>query len=220
MADKIMRLSQVSRKLNIGKNTIIDFLATKGYKVEDNPNYKINEEQLSLLSKEFADSALDKEEASSLSIGSKHSENVVIDSTTDSKEQQDDDEEEIFIKSHHLTKTDVKETPDQDQDAEEKDSDIISTSAPKLQGIKVLGKIELDPKKKSTPAQTEAEKPKNRKRNLKKPLSRKTKKQLKNQKNLKKRKKKIKFRNLRKKKLKKHLRSLRNQKKKRKRKRK
>ncbi len=160
MADKIMRLSQVSRKLNIGKNTIIDFLATKGYKVEDNPNYKINEEQLSLLSKEFADSALDKEEASSLSIGSKHSENVVIDSTTDSKEQQDDDEEEIFIKSHHLTKTDVKETPDQDQDAEEKDSDIISTSAPKLQGIKVLGKIELDPKKKSTPAQTEAEKPK------------------------------------------------------------
>ena len=33
---------------------------------------------MDLLSKEFADSALDKEEASSLSIGYKHSENVVI----------------------------------------------------------------------------------------------------------------------------------------------
>jgi translation initiation factor IF-2 len=56
----MMRLSQVARKLNIGKNTIIEFLDSKGYKIEDNPNFKIGGEQLDLLSREFADSALDK----------------------------------------------------------------------------------------------------------------------------------------------------------------
>ena len=71
MAARMMRLSQVARKLNIGKNTIIEFLDSKGFKIEDNPNFKIDGEQLDLLSKEFADSALDKEEASSLSIGTK-----------------------------------------------------------------------------------------------------------------------------------------------------
>ena len=157
MADKIMRLSQVARKLNIGKNTIIDFLASQGYKVEDNPNYKINGEQLSLLAKEFADSALDKEEASSLSIGSKHSENVVIDSTSDAKTPQDEDEEEILIKSHQIEKSETSEAPDQEH--EEEKPGYIPTSSPKLKGIKVLGKIELDPKKKAQPEVSLPEKP-------------------------------------------------------------
>ncbi len=46
----MMRLSQVARKLNIGKNTIIEFLDSQGIKIEDNPNFKINGEQLELLS--------------------------------------------------------------------------------------------------------------------------------------------------------------------------
>mgnify|MGYP006176519051 FL=1 len=83
----IMRLSQVARKLNIGKNTIVDFLSSKGFKIEDNPNFKITQDQLNLLSKEFADSALDKEEASGLKIGSKLSGNVVIDAEDDEKSQ-------------------------------------------------------------------------------------------------------------------------------------
>ena len=38
MAVRMMRLSQVARKLNIGKNTIIEFLDSQGFKIEDNPN--------------------------------------------------------------------------------------------------------------------------------------------------------------------------------------
>ncbi len=152
----MMRLSQVARKLNIGKNTIIDFLASKGFKVEDNPNFKIDSNQLDILSKEFAESALDKEEASSLSIGVKHSENVVIETHHEHKEKKDDEDEEILIKSHQIEKpsSDATEPQTKEPSDEDKSSEEIKTEAPKLKGIKVLGKIDLEkPKPKETPVE-------------------------------------------------------------------
>ena len=71
------RLSQVARKLNVGKNTILDFLKEKGHEVDSNPNSKIPQEQYDMLAREFADSAHDKEEASELTIGGK-TDNLVI----------------------------------------------------------------------------------------------------------------------------------------------
>ena len=62
--EKLIRLGQASRKLNVGHNTILDFLAKKGFDVENNPNAKLSQEQFALLSKEYASSAHDKEEAS------------------------------------------------------------------------------------------------------------------------------------------------------------
>ncbi len=70
-----MRLSQVARKLNIEKNTIIEFLESQGFKIDDNPNFKIDVEQQDLLSKEFGNSAFDIEEAKNLSIGRKNEDN-------------------------------------------------------------------------------------------------------------------------------------------------
>ncbi len=74
--EKMMRLSQVARKLNVGRNTIIDFLSAKGHSVDSSPNAKVNGEQYSLLAKEFAASASEKEEASHLTIGNKHVEEL------------------------------------------------------------------------------------------------------------------------------------------------
>jgi translation initiation factor IF-2 len=70
--EKMLRLGQVARKLNVGIATIVESLAKKGYEVENNPNSKINMAQVELLNKEFKSSALDKEEASHLSIGKRH----------------------------------------------------------------------------------------------------------------------------------------------------
>ena len=154
----MMRLSQVARKLNIGKNTIIEFLKEKGFDVEDNPNYKINDEQLGILSREFADSALDKEEASSLSIGTKHSGNVVIDASKELKHRQEEDEEEFFIKSHHIEKSAPEAPVEEEKEPEEEKPEEIATEKPKLKGIKVLGKIDLDSKKKIKTEEKEAEK--------------------------------------------------------------
>jgi len=78
-SEKTMRLSQLARTLNVGTATIVDFLAEKGFVVENKPNSKVVGEQVTLLKRKFSDSAQDKEEASELVIGTKHSPNVVID---------------------------------------------------------------------------------------------------------------------------------------------
>jgi len=70
--EKMMRLGQIARKLNVGTATIVESLAKKGYEVENNPNSKITLDQVSMLEKEFKSSALEKEEASHLSIGKRH----------------------------------------------------------------------------------------------------------------------------------------------------
>lgn len=48
-----IKLIQVQRKLNVGINTVVEFLHRKGYTVEDNPNTRISDEQYALLVKEF-----------------------------------------------------------------------------------------------------------------------------------------------------------------------
>ena len=49
-----IRLNKVTRDLNVGISTVVEFLQKKGFAVEANPNTKINEEQYALLVKEFS----------------------------------------------------------------------------------------------------------------------------------------------------------------------
>jgi len=169
MADeKTMRLSQAARKLNVGRHTILDFLTEKGFEVDSSPNSKISAEQFAMLSKEFAASAHEKEEASSMTIGTKHTENVVIDSDSDVPSN-NEDEESVLIKNLS-TKPEKKEEkpepapePEKKPEAEKKEEKKEEEKEkeekeekPKLQGIKVLGKIDLEekgPKKQDKPAE-------------------------------------------------------------------
>ena len=154
-----MRLSQVARKLNVGLSTIAEHLETKGFEVEHKPNAKISMEQFEMLAKEFASSAMDKEEASSLTIGQKHSDNLVIDSESDTTAKKRDEEEEIFIKNMSAPQEEATEAPaeppaveaeppavEEEEQEEEKTPEPAPTKT-KLQGIKVVGKIDLDTKK-------------------------------------------------------------------------
>ncbi len=171
--EKMMRLNQVTRKLNVGLSTITDHLANKGFEVENNPNAKISIEQFNMLAKEFASSALDKEEASGLTIGSKYYENQVIDSGRRKEESHADDEEEFFIKNLEDKKVQKsvaekkEEVPAQqrmesNKPAQQKEEQEAS-DAPKLPGFKVVGKIDLDTlnkkKQQTAPVQPKEEKP-------------------------------------------------------------
>ena len=146
--EKMIRLGQASRKLNVGHNTILEFLAKKGFTVENNPNTKLTPEQYAMLAKEYASSASEKLEASGLTIGTKHVENVVIEREKEAKKRLDD-EESIMIKN--LGSKDLKGKD------EGKQPEKVEREKPKLEGIKVLGKIELE--KKAAAAKTEAEAP-------------------------------------------------------------
>ncbi len=135
--EKLIRLSQAARKLNVGHNTILDFLGKKGFEVDNNPNAKLTPEQYAILSKEFASSATEKLEASGLSIGVKHADNIVLDTDKDQAKKRIEDEERIMIKNLGSKDLKVREEPRPDKVEREK---------PKLEGIKVLGKIDLEKK--------------------------------------------------------------------------
>ncbi|WKZ59441.1 MAG: translation initiation factor IF-2 [Cyclobacteriaceae bacterium] len=138
--EKLIRLSQAARKLNVGHHTILDFLAKKGHEVENNPNAKLTPDQFALLSKEFAASATEKMEASGLTIGAKHTDNLVIESEKEVVAKKSKDEEEsIMIKNLGATEIKTKE---------ETKPEKVERDKPKLEGIKVVGKIELEKKAK------------------------------------------------------------------------
>ncbi|MEJ7643037.1 MAG: translation initiation factor IF-2 [Chryseolinea sp.] len=134
--EKLIRLSQAARKLNVGHNTILEFLGKKGFEVENNPNAKLTPEQVGLLSKEFASSATEKLEASGLSIGVKHVENVGAEKEA-FKKRVDEEESNIMIKNLGSKEVKGKEEPKTEK---------VEAPKPKLEGIKVVGKIELDKK--------------------------------------------------------------------------
>jgi len=135
--EKLIRLSQAARKLNVGHNTILDFLLKKGFEVENNPNAKLTPEQIILLSKEFASSATEKLEASGLSIGVKHVDTHIETEKETVKKRVEDEESNIMIKNLGSKDLKVKE---------ESKLEKVEREKPKLEGIKVVGKIELEKK--------------------------------------------------------------------------
>ena len=151
MAGPMIRLNQAARKLNVGIDTVIDFLGQKGFDVERSPNTKITSEQFDMLAKEYADSAHEKEEASGLVIGTKTTENVVIKADSVSQAQEDfKKDEEIRITETSPTSPVKEETPVVKEIPSEP---VVAktespTEKPTLQGFKVVGKIDLDAHKK------------------------------------------------------------------------
>jgi len=149
--EKMIRLGQASRKLNVGHNTILEFLAKKGFTVENNPNAKLTAEMFALLAKEYASSASEKIEASILTIGQKHTENLTIQSDAESHRKKVTEEDNILIKN--LGSNEIKS-----KEKEEAKPEKVQRDA-KLEGIKVLGKIDLEKKKKEPATPTAEVKP-------------------------------------------------------------
>ncbi|EGK03033.1 hypothetical protein [Dysgonomonas gadei] len=52
-----IRLIKISKDLNVGISSLVEFLHKKGFDVESNPNAKVDGEQHELLVKEFGNNA-------------------------------------------------------------------------------------------------------------------------------------------------------------------
>jgi translation initiation factor IF-2 len=158
--EKMMRLGQIARKLNVGIATIVESMAKKGFEVENNPNSKISMDQFSVLAKEFKSSAQEKEEASHLSIGKRHHESFTIEADSDAREEP----KPVPVKEEK--KVEVKEpasAPKLEPIAVAPEKEVVvepkvAPEAPKLPGIKVLGKIDLSSRVEPTPAPNKEEK--------------------------------------------------------------
>ncbi|MFT4032018.1 MAG: translation initiation factor IF-2 [Siphonobacter sp.] len=125
MAEEIqtMRLNVAARKINVGMGTIVDRLSAKGFKIDNNPNTKLTAEQLQVLAKEFNAPDLVKE-------GPKPVEPAVT-----ARPKADDDLPLYFRNSSEEIKVEAKPVEPVQPTVKEE---------PKLPGLKVLGKIDLE----------------------------------------------------------------------------
>jgi translation initiation factor IF-2 len=142
--EKMMRLGQIARKLNVGTATIVESLAKKGYEVENNPNSKITLDQVSMLEKEFKSSALEKEEASHLSIGKRHEPTASEQDLPKQEKAVEPIPVPAPVQAPQVTPAPVAKAP-------EPVVEKIASEAPKLEGIRVLGKVDLSKKLAPTP---------------------------------------------------------------------
>ena len=151
----MMRLSQAARKLNVGRNTIVEFLGDKGFEIDRSPNAKISSEQFDMLAKEFAASASEKEEASHLTIGTKHVEEISSkQAETAVEEPKADIPEPTPAKTPAPEVVEESIAKEEESKAEEPAPEPVEEE--KKSGLKVVGKIDLDKgKKKPKPKKEE-----------------------------------------------------------------
>lgn len=117
-----IRLNKVTRDLNVGITTVVEFLQKKGYTIEASPNAKITEEQYAVLVKEFS---TDK--------------NLKIESEKFSQEKQNKDRNKASISIEGFESKKEKE-------------EVVKTVIPEeaRPKLKQVGKIDLDNLNKKT----------------------------------------------------------------------
>jgi translation initiation factor IF-2 len=139
MAGKPIRLGKAAGELNVGIQTLIDFLRSKGIKIDTNPNTRLEPEHFDLLCQEFAadqnlkeqsKSAARRERRESISLKDKPSETP----TVEVEEEEDDVTINIEeIKQQVYTDVAKEETPKTSESSN--DSNDIK--------VQVVGKIDL-----------------------------------------------------------------------------
>ena len=131
--EKTMRLSLVAKQINMGTSTILQFLSAKGHKVDNNPNAKLNYEQLSLLANEYgANHLLATDEAPKKPV-----EELVVPAPV--VEEKKPEPVAVVEVAPEPVKAVVPEVPVVKEETPE-------PVAEKQVGLKVLGKIDLDKK--------------------------------------------------------------------------
>ncbi|MBM3160008.1 MAG: translation initiation factor IF-2 [Bacteroidetes bacterium] len=126
---KPIRLGKAAGELNVGIQTLVDFLQSKGIKIDKNPNTKLEGDQFDLLCQEFAADQNFKEQAK-VSTRREKRETLSIDDIQIAEQPQESEEEEEAEISVEEIKRQIFSS-----------SDLRSKSESKIQ---VLGKINLD----------------------------------------------------------------------------
>jgi translation initiation factor IF-2 len=141
--DKSIKLFTAAKELNIGTGTIVDFLATKGYKVQKHPMAQLDGDMYNALLKEFAVDKIIKEEAKQISIGKIRKEEPAQfpEKPLEHRRSRDFENEEILIKGigNHYAPP-VAEKPKLVEAQPQKPAEHNEV----LPGVKVVGKIDLN----------------------------------------------------------------------------
>lgn len=133
---QIRRLSKVAREFNVGINTIVDYLKTKGHVIDSNPNAKLTEDDYQLLCKEFQSEKSVKEDAKSIELKRVVEEKAVTITIEDTlakkgiKKKDAEEEDEIIIKNI--------------QGIESVEPTVTKKPVENTPAVKIVGKINLE----------------------------------------------------------------------------
>ncbi len=153
------RLVKVAKELNVGTQTIVEHLINSGYEIENKPTAKITDEMEAELLKEFQKSIAIKEQADQLIIGTrpaakKESEILPEETPTPTAPTpppavpvQEEVKVEPEVKEEPTPEPEPEPAPEPEV-KEEPVEEIVEVEKPKVQ-LKVKGKIDLEPKKKT-----------------------------------------------------------------------
>lgn len=175
MAGKSIRLGKAAGELNVGISTLTEFLASKGVKIDSNPNTKLESDHYQLLQNEFAADQTIKEQSKMTSVKREKRETISIRDTrqTEAPSFSDEDEldesaiEKIKNATPEITKPEA-EKPSTEEKVEKKVEETAEEEKPKSVKIgdgdvqvQVVGKIDLDKlNTKTRPDKKKYEKPK------------------------------------------------------------
>jgi len=145
------RLVKVAKELNVGTETIVEFLNGNGFSVINKPTAKISDEMYNALAKNFQNSIAIKEKANQITIGTrKAKEEQQKEKSKDLKTKEDEVTEPVITSVEPKTETPVVDnTPKVEEkkpqdDLKEKKEEVVEKKGPQLTGPKILGKINLD----------------------------------------------------------------------------
>jgi translation initiation factor IF-2 len=150
MAGKPIRLGKAAGELNVGISTLIDFLHSKGIKIDTNPNTKLEPEHYDILQKEFAADQNLKEQSKFSTVKRERRETISIrDSKSDAPEATEEEEEDVEPINVEEIKRIVSEEPKVEEAPKEPTVEEVIEEKPKpaREGevqVQVVGKIDLD----------------------------------------------------------------------------
>jgi translation initiation factor IF-2 len=143
-----VRLVKIAKELNVGTATIVDFLVESGFEIENKPTSKISDGMHDALLKEFSNSMAVKEKADQLVIGNRKEE---------PKQELVPPPPAEIIKPVEVLKQPLVEQPKVEEVTSDPSASSLKVTKPKgdvieakasAPGLKVMGKVDLTPKKK------------------------------------------------------------------------
>ncbi len=157
MAGKPIRLGKAAGELNVGLPTLVEFLESKGIKIDSNPNTRLEQEHFELLRQEYAADQSMKEQSKATSRREKRESVTLSDKPADAPKMQESSEDEDegdainldeIKRQVYAAEKPVAATPEQvnepEQSEEPKEIDHTPEITPvESNHVNVIGKIDL-----------------------------------------------------------------------------
>jgi translation initiation factor IF-2 len=142
--NKTIKLGKAAKEFNVSTGTIVEYLKEKGFEIDRKPNTRIDAGAYEKLLEKFQPDKVVKEQSNKISIGISRKENLSIEKGSIEKKVKEEDIQEDLIINTSISETKEEPTVVKVEPKEE----VIHKEVKKAEGLKIIGKIKIEEKKK------------------------------------------------------------------------